>query len=102
MTNHTSVSKFLRSADGTQIYADALGDPSKPAVVLIHGFGQSAVSFDTIFEDVEYLEHVYLVRVVESGLFCPLSIEFRRYAMTLEAMVVAINLRAKIIGNPSV
>lgn len=66
----TITSKVLHSADGTPIYADAVGDPSKPSIVFVHGFGLSAVAFDGIFGDGDdgrrcWTDEVYLVR-----LFC--------------------------------
>lgn len=50
------------SADGTEIYADAIGDPSKPAVVFIHGFSLGAIVFDAIFTHQLWTSEVYLVR----------------------------------------
>ncbi|KAJ6484094.1 Alpha/Beta hydrolase protein [Mycena sanguinolenta] len=43
--------RFVTSADGTQIFAEARGNPLKPAVVFIHGFGLGAMAFDEIFDD---------------------------------------------------
>lgn len=54
-------SKVLVSADGTEVYADAVGDPAKPAVVFIHGFSLSTIVFDTIFNDQLWIDQVYLV-----------------------------------------
>ncbi|KAF9467592.1 Alpha/Beta hydrolase protein [Collybia nuda] len=61
-TQYTPESKVLISADGTEIYADAIGDRAKPALVFIHGFSLSSVVFDSIFADHEWTNHVYLVR----------------------------------------
>ncbi|KAJ7688999.1 alpha beta-hydrolase [Mycena rosella] len=52
----------LKSADGTDIYAEALGDSYKPAVVFIHGFSMSSMAFDAIFSDPKWIASVYLVR----------------------------------------
>ena len=43
------ISTVLTSADGTSIYADAVGDASKPSVVFVHGFGLSGLAFEGIF-----------------------------------------------------
>ncbi|KAJ6574225.1 Alpha/Beta hydrolase protein, partial [Mycena capillaripes] len=43
--------RFVTSADGTKIFAEARGDPSKPAIVFIHGFGLGAMAFNEIFDD---------------------------------------------------
>ncbi|KAK7039950.1 putative oxidoreductase ephD [Favolaschia claudopus] len=62
-----SQGRFVTSADGTQIFADARGDPSKPAIVFIHGLGISAMSFDNVFNDPLWLRHVFLVRYDTRG-----------------------------------
>ncbi|KAF8915012.1 Alpha/Beta hydrolase protein [Mucidula mucida] len=57
----SSPGRMLTSADGTPIYADATGDPTKPALVFIHGFGLCASAFDGIFDDPEWSESLILV-----------------------------------------
>ncbi|KAJ7186984.1 Alpha/Beta hydrolase protein [Mycena filopes] len=54
--------RVLKSADGTEIYAEAVGDPSKPGVIFIHGFSMCSVAFDAIFRDPQWIANVYLVR----------------------------------------
>lgn len=58
---YASESKVVISKDGTEIYADAVGDPTKPALVFIHGFSLSSIVFDSIFDDQLWTDHVYLV-----------------------------------------
>ncbi|KAI0034468.1 alpha/beta-hydrolase [Vararia minispora EC-137] len=58
----TPVVKLLTSKDGTTVYADAIGDPSKPHVVFIHGASLSGAVFDHIFQDPRYQSQLYLVR----------------------------------------
>lgn len=53
--------KILTSSDGTQIYADAVGNPSKPHIVFVHGISLSAAVFDKIFLNPEYQDRYYLV-----------------------------------------
>ncbi|KZT24134.1 alpha/beta-hydrolase [Neolentinus lepideus HHB14362 ss-1] len=48
--------------DGIRIYGEALGDPSKPAVVYIHGNSTSSGVWDHQFFDEELLKHFYQVR----------------------------------------
>lgn len=43
------IEKFIGSADGTRIFAGALGDPKKPALVFVHGFTLSGSIFDDLF-----------------------------------------------------
>ncbi|KAJ6496417.1 Alpha/Beta hydrolase protein [Mycena sanguinolenta] len=59
--------RFVTSADGTQIFAEARGDPAKPAIVFIHGFGLGAMAFDEIFDDPLWLNQSYLVRYDTRG-----------------------------------
>ncbi|KAL0948311.1 hypothetical protein HGRIS_010903 [Hohenbuehelia grisea] len=56
------LAKYFTSADGTSIYADAQGNPSKPAIVLIHGFSLSSSSFDGLLEDDQLTENLYIIR----------------------------------------
>ena len=51
----------ITSADGTKLYADAVGDPSKPSIVFIHGFALSASVFDSIFLEKSDTNEFYLV-----------------------------------------
>ncbi|EED77890.1 predicted protein [Postia placenta Mad-698-R] len=59
---NTPTMKVLTSSDGTTIYAEAIGDPRNPAVVLAHGMCLSAAAFDGLFRDKRLLDKLYLVR----------------------------------------
>ncbi|KAF7341617.1 putative oxidoreductase ephD [Mycena sanguinolenta] len=59
--------RLLTSADGTKIFAEARGNPAKPAIVFIHGFGIGAMAFDDIFNDPLWLARAYLVRYDTRG-----------------------------------
>ncbi|KDQ07314.1 hypothetical protein BOTBODRAFT_60082 [Botryobasidium botryosum FD-172 SS1] len=50
------------SKDGTRLYAEARGDPSKTHLVLTHGFMSSTHVFDVVFDSEEYLDKFYMVR----------------------------------------
>ncbi|EIM83207.1 alpha/beta-hydrolase [Stereum hirsutum FP-91666 SS1] len=50
------------SKDGTFIYADAAGDPSKPCLVFVHGAHLSAIVWDDLFVHHKLLDLFYLVR----------------------------------------
>ena len=54
------VEKFIESADGTRIFAGALGDPDKPALVFVHGFTLSSSVFDDLFARTESSKEYYL------------------------------------------
>ncbi|KAK2466552.1 hypothetical protein APHAL10511_001414 [Amanita phalloides] len=58
---------YVSSPDGTRIYAQALGDPSNPPIVFIHGFSLSSVIFDPIFDDPKWVERLYLIRYDTRG-----------------------------------
>ncbi|KIJ40218.1 hypothetical protein M422DRAFT_60579 [Sphaerobolus stellatus SS14] len=49
--------------DGIQIYAEAIGDPSKPAIVYIHGNSTSSVVMGLSFFDETLLKHFYQGRL---------------------------------------
>ena len=54
--------RILTSLDGTNIWAEAAGDPANPAVVFIPGLACSALLFDKQFQDQALLDKLYLVR----------------------------------------
>ncbi|PCH42150.1 alpha/beta-hydrolase [Wolfiporia cocos MD-104 SS10] len=53
---------YITSADGTKIWAESAGNPSKPAVVFIHGLSCTAVGYDKQFADHDLLNNLYMVR----------------------------------------
>lgn len=55
------VSKVLFSSDNYEVYAECVGDHSKPHLVFVHGFMLSGAVFDKIFYDAKYREEYYLV-----------------------------------------
>ncbi|KZT18746.1 alpha/beta-hydrolase [Neolentinus lepideus HHB14362 ss-1] len=54
--------KYLKSSDGTRIYAEAVGDISNPSLVFTHGVSLSSAIFDDLFADERLLDNFYLVR----------------------------------------
>ncbi|THH06994.1 hypothetical protein EW146_g9449 [Bondarzewia mesenterica] len=53
---------LLTSKDGTHVYADVAGNPSKPAIVFLHGLSLSSIVFDSLFSNPKLLDRYYLVR----------------------------------------
>lgn len=53
----------LRSRDGTNIHAEAVGDPRNPHVVVIHEVTLSSAVFDDLLRDRRLTDHLYLVRL---------------------------------------
>ncbi|KAF6752106.1 Alpha/Beta hydrolase protein [Ephemerocybe angulata] len=53
--------KFVSSSDGTQIFAQAVGNSRLPALVFVHGFAVSALVWANIFRDTNLLRYFYLV-----------------------------------------
>jgi pimeloyl-ACP methyl ester carboxylesterase len=100
----TKSSKYLKSADGTLIYADAIGDPSKPSVVFIHGMSMNSIVFDELFEDQRWIDRVYLVRYDTRGhgrSGMPTDAEFwqsKRLAEDFDAVVQAFELRRPFVA----
>lgn len=54
---------MVKSADGTEIYADAVGNrsPGIPTIVMIPGFSMVKAAFDSIFEDHKWTSNAFLV-----------------------------------------
>lgn len=50
------------SADGTPIFAEAAGDPSKPTIVFLHGLSSTGLAWDKVFSDPALLRDFHLVR----------------------------------------
>lgn len=53
--------KVVQSSDGTPIYAEAIGDPSKPAIIMVHGMAICSATYDNLFLDSRMLNAVYMV-----------------------------------------
>ncbi|GJE99201.1 alpha/beta hydrolase [Phanerochaete sordida] len=53
--------KLVVSADGTTLYAQAAGDPTKPALVCIHGFAGTSFAFQKQLADAHLLQHAYVI-----------------------------------------
>ncbi|THU91361.1 alpha/beta-hydrolase [Dendrothele bispora CBS 962.96] len=60
-------SKFVPSSDGSLIYAEAVGDPNKPALVLVPGYTLSTQVFDKQFDDEEMRKELFLIRYDPRG-----------------------------------
>ncbi|XP_006453747.1 hypothetical protein AGABI2DRAFT_42806, partial [Agaricus bisporus var. bisporus H97] len=59
----------VKSADGTEIYADAAGNrsPSTPVLVLVHGGFLCKDAFNPIFDDPKWTSNLFLVRYDARG-----------------------------------
>ncbi|KAJ3813481.1 alpha/beta-hydrolase [Lentinula aff. lateritia] len=62
MSIDISPGQFVTSFDGTKIWAHACGNPSKPAVVFIHGFACTADAFNKQYSNPKMLENLYIIR----------------------------------------
>ncbi|KAL1744484.1 Alpha/Beta hydrolase protein [Schizophyllum fasciatum] len=52
------VSKYVTSSDGAQIYCEAYGDPSKPALILVAGYTMNTIAFE---KQLELQKDLYLI-----------------------------------------
>ena len=68
MSTLNLTSKIVHSKDGSEIYAEASGDPTKIPIVFVHGMACSGASFDEFWALQEIQENFHLVRS-----FCHLS-----------------------------
>ncbi|KAF8340196.1 Alpha/Beta hydrolase protein [Amanita rubescens] len=62
MSSYVPTYAYVGSADGTRIYAEAVGDPAKPPIMFIHGGSLSSIIFDSIFNDAKWTDELYLIR----------------------------------------
>lgn len=60
------IEKFVVSADGTRVFAGALGNPEKPALVFIHGMTLSGSVYNNLFSMPELSNDFYLVGITLS------------------------------------
>ena len=59
---------YVTSADGTQIWTEATGNPNKPAVVLIPGFSCTSLAFVKQWTDPYMTSNLYMVcRLLQSS-----------------------------------
>lgn len=86
--------KFVVSTDGTKIWAEGVGDQSKPAIVFLHGFAFSAVAFEKQFTDLTLRENLHMVEPLKIWSFLCFGILTRlnRSDMTFAAMVAVTSL----------
>ena len=54
--------RFVKSADGTSIWADDAGNKNGVPVVFIHGLACTSIVFDLQFSDPKLLENLYMVK----------------------------------------
>ena len=62
--------QFVVSTDGTKIWAERIGDQSKPTVVFLHGFAFSAAVFEKQFTDQRLREKLHMLTNSEVGHCC--------------------------------
>lgn len=65
---HALDARNLTSVDGTRIYAEALGSPSNPPLLWIHGDSFSGLVFDKQFADPRLADSYYMVRMDLRGM----------------------------------
>ena len=97
LTTYTPTCEYVTSADGTRIYSEAVGDPSKPAIIFIHGFQLSSIAFDSIFDDPKWTDKLYLVRWL--GLYTCCALTAGRFATIREDMEEVTSPRTMYIGH---
>lgn len=67
MTSNKIATELVTSSDGSTIYAEAVGDPTHPALVLVPGYTLSTMVFDKQFHDPRLRNELYM----ESTFFSP-------------------------------
>jgi len=83
---------YVTSPDGTNIWAEATGNPNKPAVVFIPGFSCSSLAFNKQWSDPSMTENLYMVCQFQTVVIeCP-HLTFNRFVMMFEVRALATNL----------
>ncbi|KAI0360167.1 alpha/beta-hydrolase [Trametes cingulata] len=83
--------QVVASADGTRIFVESTGDPTKAAIVFVHGLSSSALGWDSQFTDPDLLRDFHLVRYDMRGHgrsgkpLDPSQYESRRFAEDFKA-----------------
>jgi hypothetical protein len=96
-----NISRFVQSADGTEIYADATGNrsPGAPVLVLIHGAFMVKGAFNPIFEDPKWTSSIFLVSL--AGILDCIEAHHSHRCDTIAVDTVeAASLRQKNSGSP--
>jgi len=102
-SSSSSCAEIVTSADGSEIYADATGNPSNPSIVFIHGLGLSGAVWNDIFATQKYSRDFYLVRFDMRGhgrSSKPDNAEAfasQRYAEDFAAVMKAFHLRRPVV-----
>lgn len=91
--------KILTNPDGTTVYAEAAGDPSKHPILFIHGLGLLGTGWGPQFNDPQLYDNYYLVRYDMRGhgrssmSFDPKAYESIRYAEECKTVCDAFNVK---------
>ena len=85
---------YVTSADGTKIWAEATGNPQKPAVVFIPGFSCTSLAFSKQWSDPYMTSNLYMVRRLNGcKINCQIShLTFNRFATMFVVRALVINL----------
>jgi hypothetical protein len=88
---------YITSADGTQIWAEATGNPKKPAVVFIPGFSCTSLAFDKQWYNSFMTSSLYMVHESLNGCIQrhhPSHSILNRFGMMFVVRASAANLSA--------
>jgi len=83
---------YVTSPDGTKIWAEATGNPNKPAVVFVPGFSCSSLAFNKQWSDPSMTENLYMVWQFRTVVIEYSYLSFNRFVMMFEVRALATNL----------
>ncbi|GLB40605.1 putative alpha beta-hydrolase [Lyophyllum shimeji] len=98
-TLSSTLKLYLKSRDGTKIYAEATGNKNGPHVIFAHGLACTNAAFDPLFNDRSMTSSLYMVRYDTRGHGLsgkPLSPDFYtsdRYADDVKAVIAGFKLK---------
>jgi len=83
---------YVTSPDGTKIWAEAIGNPNKPAVVFVPGFSCSSLAFNKQWSDPSMIENLYMVCQFQRVVIQCSYLTFNRFVMMFEVRALVTNL----------
>jgi pimeloyl-ACP methyl ester carboxylesterase len=98
--------RYIQGAGGTKLFVEETGDSTKQAIVWIHGFCQSHLTWDKQFEDVTFASQFHMVRMdlrghglsdklTDSGSY----MDSQTWADDIHAVITTLNLKKPVLAG---
>jgi non-heme chloroperoxidase len=98
--------RYVQGAEGTQLFVEENGDPTKPSILWIHGYCQCRLSWDKQFEDEQLASQFHMVRLDLRGhglsdkLTDPQAFrDSKNWADDIHAVITAFGLKKPVLAG---